>query len=85
MRIELEFYGPLQDRIGLARASFDVADPSCSTTALTAEVARHFEGGDALLNPHVRLAVNDAFVASGTELSVKAGDRVAFLAPFSGG
>jgi molybdopterin converting factor small subunit len=85
VRIELEFYGPIQDRMGGARQLAEIDGAPATLDALVAQLAQGLEGGDCLQADHLRIAVNDRLVDRNSQLALADGDRIAFLSPFSGG
>lgn len=85
MRLELEFYGPLRDRIGHARQSVEIDRAPSSRGDLVARLAQEMDAAGHLSDPRLRLAVNDEILPAGGALDLKDGDRIAFLSPFSGG
>lgn len=85
MQIELEFYGPIQDRLGGARRSAELDGRPATLASLLDQLADRIDGGDCLHDPHLRIAVNDRLVDRNAQLDLANGDRIAFLSPFSGG
>ncbi|ABI66998.1 MoaD/ThiS family protein [Maricaulis maris] len=85
MQFELEFFGPLQDRLGARTDTMRTTAAPVTVDDLIALVAESKPGGDALRAPHIRLAINDKMIARNAPLSLADGDRIAFMSPFSGG
>ncbi|WP_421789064.1 MoaD/ThiS family protein [Hyphobacterium sp.] len=85
MRVTLEFFGPIQDRIGAAELPMSLPAAPSSLESLVALLAAEREGAEHLLDDKLRVAVNDSVLMPGKPLSLKYGDRIAFLSPFSGG
>lgn len=85
MRFEFEFFGSLQDRMGgrVVQVETDVAPTTIN--GLIGLVAQSTDDRDALLAPHIRLAVNDRIISGGAVPDMGDGDRVAVMSPFSGG
>ncbi|WP_421789181.1 MoaD/ThiS family protein [Hyphobacterium sp.] len=85
MRIELKFYGPIQDRMGGAGRSVQIAEPPATLADLIQQLAQTFEDSAILQADYLRIAVNDQLVSRHDRLDLADGDRIAFLSPFSGG
>tara|TARA_R110002072_G_scaffold171065_1_gene324816 strand:+ start:3240 stop:3497 length:258 start_codon:yes stop_codon:yes gene_type:complete len=85
MKLTLEFFGPLQDRMGQAETIVDLAAAPADLTALIGTLAPILDAGEALRDPHLRVAINDQICGSASMPTLKDNDRVAFLSPFSGG
>jgi len=85
MQFELEFFGPLQDRLGSRTAIIRTPSAPTSIDDLITLIAETTRGGEALRADHIRLAINDRMVSRNAPLSLGDGDRIAFMSPFSGG
>ena len=85
MQLTLEFFGPLQDRMGTSQMTVSVPAPPGRIDALIALVTAKDDRAAALLDPHIRIAVNDQLVDRSEPLALEDNARIAFLAPFSGG
>lgn len=85
MKLHLEFFGPISDRMQGGGFSVEIDSAPTDRKSLIALIARDHEGAEALDDPHIQIAVNDALVKPGGPLDLSDGDRVAFLSPFSGG
>jgi molybdopterin converting factor small subunit len=85
VQIELEFFGPIGDRLCEAGGSIELASDPATAGDLLDRLAGKLSGGEALRDPHLRLAINDRLVDRGAPVQLKDGDRVAILSPFSGG
>ncbi len=85
MQLEFEFFGSMQDRLGVRskRVETDVAPTTIDD--LIGLVARSADDREAMQAPHIRLAVNDRIINQDTLPDVRDGDRVAVMSPFSGG
>ncbi|MEE2565100.1 MoaD/ThiS family protein [Hyphobacterium marinum] len=85
MKLTLEFFGPLRDRVGQASTVLTLVERPQSIPALIETLVPLLESGEALRDPHLRVAINDQFCSSAENLMLHDHDRVAFLSPFSGG
>ncbi len=85
MKLTLEFFGPLQDRMGGASAHIDLDRAPQSRADLLDLLTGKLDDTAPLKDPHIRLAINDELYPSANSLSLADGDRIAFLSPFSGG
>lgn len=85
MRIALEFFGPIQDRLGGAGSHVDLGESPATPASLIEHLAETLDGGEALRSDHLRIALNDQLIGRHDKLQLAEGDRVAFLSPFSGG
>lgn len=85
MKLTLEFFGPLQDRMGNASAQIDLDRAPQSLADLLSLLTGKLDNSAPLQDPHLRVAINDELCPSADSLSLADGDRVAFLSPFSGG
>ncbi|WP_420430756.1 MoaD/ThiS family protein [Hyphobacterium sp.] len=85
MRIALEFFGPIQDRLGSAVDNVELGGEPATAAALIEHLAETLDGGEALRQDHLRVALNDQLIGRHEPLQLTEGDRIAFLSPFSGG
>lgn len=85
MKIKLEFFGPVRDRIGDYPATLTLDACPQTLDALVATLAGRLENGDVLLDPHLRIAINDQLVTRQQTLTLGEGAHIAVLSPFSGG
>jgi len=85
MKVWLEFYGPVRDRVGTPPGALEVDTVPTTLEALVNFLANKLKAGDALHDPHLRIAINDQICGKGETLTLKDGDRIAVLSPFSGG
>lgn len=85
MRLQIEFFGPIQDRFGQASLQLEATTAPTSRDALIDLLADAHDSAAALRDPHLQLAINDVLIPAGMSLQLGDGDRIAFLSPFSGG
>lgn len=85
MKISLEFFGPIRDRVETAPDILELDSPPATLEALIEMVACQLSAEHALRGPHLRIAINDQLYPGNETISLKEGDRIAVLSPFSGG
>ncbi|GJL97051.1 MAG: hypothetical protein DHS20C06_08680 [Hyphobacterium sp.] len=85
MNLTLEFFGPLQDKMGCPSTRIQLENAPQTLSQLLELLNGKLDDIAPLQDPHIRLAINDALCPSTETLSLTDGDRVAFLSPFSGG
>ncbi len=85
MRLEFEFFGSLQDRMGGRTMQVEADIAPTTIDGLMGLVTQSARDRAALQAPHIRLAVNDRIIARDSLPDMRDGDRIAVMSPFSGG
>jgi molybdopterin converting factor small subunit len=85
MKLTLEFFGPLQDRMGGPSARIELDNAPQTLPELLKLLTGKLDDVAPLQDPHIRMAINDTLCQQAETLSLADGDRIAFLSPFSGG
>jgi len=85
VRVSLEFFGPISDRMRGTAPDIEIATAPRNAGALADYIARALPGGENLKDPHLRMAINDTLANRDDIVELANGDRIAFLSPFSGG
>jgi len=85
MKLAIEYFGPVGDRMGPGSDTVTLDDRSVSLESLIDRIAKQLENGEAIRDPHLRIAINDQLCGKTDILTLNDGDRIAFLSPFSGG
>ena len=85
MKISLEFFGPIRDRVTQTPETLLLDPVPASLEALVEKLADELDSGDALRDPHLRIAINDQLCSRDQAIALQESDRIAVLSPFSGG
>ena len=85
MKVTLEYFGPIGDRMSDSPDMVTLGEKPSTLAALINQLEDKLEGGEALRDPHLRIAINDQLCGKQDALALTDGDRIAFLSPFSGG
>lgn len=85
MKVILEFFGPVRDRMSDSPGTLTLDPVPHTFDALILMLADRLENGSVLRDPHLRFAINDELVTADGKITLGDGDRIAILSPFSGG
>jgi molybdopterin converting factor subunit 1 len=83
--LRVRFFARVREALGCEGLTLPVEEAGMTLAALEAALEDRLPGARAVLqDPHIRLALNQAFVER-EALYLKAGDELAFLPPVTGG